>query len=501
MSQSPLERGLFCRLDGFSVDERENKRLQAIQTLGLLETETIPVFEEVTQTVARLLGIPVCVLSIVHHAEQVFKAAVGLSALGLMNPLAAQRRLPRYESFCTHVVDSAQVLVLPNTASVKDAASNLLSQQYGISAYAGVPLITASGVCIGTLAVMDTQPRSFSEQEVALLEVNARWAMSEYERGIAIAASQSLTLAPSSSEVAPPRSTVMPDEGALPAATSDLPLSTVINTVRLDLISQLTQELRNPLTSIMGMAGILSREIYGPLTEKQKEYADIVRSSGQNLLSLVDEIIGLGSQEDDYSQINLAPVDVEMLGQQALKALDPLAQQQQQVIQLTVEPSSRLWMLDKAKVRQLMYHLVFSVIQSAEEGSTIRIHIARREKGLNIAVWVSNPWLGEGLPQSTLALEPLLSAPRSGSTSLSDLTNTIKEVGTANSREELGLLLSRQLAELHGGELTMQGSVEGGHRYVVNLPQSSAATQAIPGSPILNADLSAEAPVFRRWQN
>lgn len=474
MSQSSLERGLVCHLDGFSVDERENKRLQAIQTLGLLNPETIPVFEEVTQTVARLLGFPISVLSIVYHTEQIFKAAVGLSALGLMNPLAAQRRLPRSESFCAHVVDSGQVLVLPNTATVKDASCSLLSQQYGVAAYAGVPLVTTAGVCIGTLAVMDTQPRTFSEQDLALLEVNARWAMSEYERGLAIAAAA----------IAMPQPVVVPAADPLPNANPKPSLSAVINTVRLDLISQLTQELRNPLTSIMGMAGILSREIYGPLTDKQKEYADIVRSSGQNLLTLVDEIIGLGNQEDDYSQINLAPVDVEMLGQQALKALEPLAQQQQQVIQLTVEPSSRLWMLDKAKVRQLMYHLVSSVIQSAEEGSTVRIHVARREKGLNMAVWVSNPWLGEGLPQSTLALEPLLANEQSASAfSLADLATTIKEVGMSNSREELGLLLSRQLAELHGGDLTIQGSAERGHRYVVNLPQAMTTAQAIAGSP------------------
>lgn len=477
MSQSSLERGLVCHLDGFSVDKRESQRLQAIQTLGLLNPETIPVFEEATQTVARILGVPISVLSIVYHTEQIFKAAVGLSALGLMNPLAAQRRLPRSESFCAHVVDSGQVLILPNTATVKDGNCSLLSQQYSVAAYAGVPLVTTAGVCIGTLAVMDTQPRTFSEQEVALLEVNARWAMSEYERGLAIAATAAATA------IAMPQPAVVPAPNSLAEANPNPSLSAVINTVRLDLISQLTQELRNPLTSIMGMAGILSREIYGPLTDKQKEYADIVRSSGQNLLTLVDEIIGLGNQEGDYSQIKLAPVDVDMLGQQALKALEPLAQQQQQVIQLTVEPSSRLWMLDKAKVRQLMYHLVSSVIQSAEEGGTVRIHVSRREKGLNMAVWVSNPWLGEGLPQSTLALEPLLASDQSASAfSLADLATTLKQGEMSNSREELGLLLSRKLAELHGGELTIQGSAERGHRYVVTLPQSIATAQAIAGS-------------------
>lgn len=472
--QSPLS----CLLEGPTSAERDRQRIDAIATLDLLSLKTIPVFDEATQTASRLLSMPLSILSVMASNTQHFKSVVGLSSLGLMNQLAAARRLPRTESFCTHVIDSRKTFALEDATTHPAFSNSLLVQQYGIQSYLGVPLITSEGCCIGTLAVMGLLPHVFTQQEVAFLELTARWAMSEFEsqRMLSVISSGS-HLVPSSTDSNP----------------SVSPILSKINQLRFDLVVQLTQDLRNPLTSITGMASMLSREIYGPLSAKQQEYANIVLSSSQQLLSRVDEIVEVGDLKEDGYQLERSQVDIEMVGQQALAALDSLTKQQDLEVRLTVEPSSRLWTLDKRVVKQMIYHLVFSIIKMSTAGSTIRIHVSRKGHNLNLSLWVSNPWLGEDLPQALINWEKnsfsqSMSGKLASNAALSTDYEAIGHTTSAHSgsdevfvalataqrvdssRQELGLLLSRHLTEMHGGEAFVQGSAANGYRYIINLP-------------------------------
>jgi signal transduction histidine kinase len=470
-----LEKHPACLIDGLPPSERDQVRVQALERLKLLDaTSPIPVFEEAAQTVSRMLSAPICLISVLDDKQEIFKAAVGLSSLGLMNQLAAERELPRHESFCTHVVDSTQTIILEDTTQYPAFSKSLLVQRFGIHAYIGVPLVTSEGQCIGSLSIMDLMPRRFTPQELTLLELNARWCMSEYEKQILLA-----TLAKGGSPFAA-------DSRAVGSATAgEDVLQAKINEVRLGLISQLTQDLRSPLTAITGMASMLSREIYGPLTDKQQEYARIVLDSSQNLLTLVDEIIGLGSTQEEFQQLSLTPVDIEMLAQQSLQPLEKIAQQEDQTISLTVEPSSRIWVVDKRVLRQLLYHLVFSLIKMSSAGSTARIHISRREERLTLSLWVSNPWLGEDLPQPIVnwyknqtSSQPALAASKDfaidtldileQSDELINTTDTAKQLDI--DRQELGLLLSYHLSTIHQGTAVLQGSLETGYRYVISFP-------------------------------
>ncbi|PZO20073.1 MAG: histidine kinase [Leptolyngbya foveolarum] len=472
---------LSCLLGGPTSVERDRRRVDAIATLNLLSLQTIPVFDEATQTAARLLAMPISILSVMESKTQRFKSVVGLSSLGLMNPLAATRAFPRAESFCTHVIDSGKPFALEDTTTHPAFSSSLLVQQYGIQSYLGVPLITSEGCCIGTLAVMDLLPHSFTQQEIAFLELTARWAMSEFE------SQRMLSVISSGSHLT---------QSSKNSSHSISPTLSKINQIRFDLVVQLTQDLRNPLTSITGMANMLSREIYGPLSAKQQEYANIVLSSSQQLLSMVNEIVEVGDLKADNYQLELSQVDIEMVGQQAIAALESLTKQQELEVRLTVEPSSHLWTLDKRVVKQIIYHLVFSVVKMSTAGSTIRIHISRKDDNLNLSLWVSNPWLGEDLPQALINWEEnslsqsIPKKPTSNVALLADYeriehTATLAHLdsdevfaalATAQrvdaSRQELGLLLSRHLTKMHGGEALIQGSAANGYRYIISLPAS-----------------------------
>lgn len=470
---------LSCFLEGLSPQERDQTRTATLAKLNLLESDSIPVFDEATQNISRLLAMPICILSVIDTDWQRFKSVVGLSSLGLMNQLAAARTLPRKESFCTQVVDSGKTFVLENTTSHPAFSGSLLVQKYGIQSYLGVPLITTEGSCIGTLAVMDLLPHVFTQKEIALLELSARWSMSEFEKQRALQALQQSELTT--------RSAVSYGE------SGESPLLAKVNQVRFDLIVQLTQDLRNPLTSVTGMASMLSREIYGPLSEKQQEYAQIVLSSSQQLLTMVNEIVEIGDLKEEDYQLSVATADIEMIGQQAFASLENIAKQQDLQLKLTVEPGSRIWNLDKRVVKQLIYHLVFSIIKMSTAGSTIRLHVSRKDDNANLALWVSNPWLGEDLPQAVIAWDRAHTAPSTqpyqqastspvfastqplvGESPSAEAGEVFEALATAKkvdaSRQELGLLLSRHLTEMHGGDASIQGSDASGYRYIISLP-------------------------------
>src|SRR5919199_392379 len=423
------EAKIFCRLDGLTPAAREQKRLVALRELRLLDTETVAVFDEATQTAARLLDAPICILGVMTPNHLQLKSAIGLSRVGLMNQLAQSRLLARNESFCSYVVDSHQVLAIHDTATNPVFASSLLVGHYGIRAYLGAPLLTAEGLCLGTLAVMDWEPRCFSTKDIELLAITARWSLSEFERNRFLkeytnSGHRHYKGVPYSCRALPARCAngerldasaprtanangfcfaVPPERLYLSAAsqyqqgwesesTTDrqevsndcsVCLNST-NSLKLKLLAQLTQELRTPLTSVMGMASVLTRQIYGPVSSKQKEYLEIIHRSGQHLVSLVDEIVDLKILDQSSEQLQLTSVDIEMLCQQATNSLLEIAQSREQQIRLSVEPGNRIWLLDKDKVRQILYYLVYSVISSAEAGSGVCPYASREIDKINI---------------------------------------------------------------------------------------------------------------------
>ncbi|WP_009630333.1 GAF domain-containing sensor histidine kinase [Synechocystis sp. PCC 7509] len=506
--------------------EQENKRLRALTELGLLQTTTIPVFEEATQTAAELLDAPICILGIVDRHRHWFKSAVGLSRLGLMNKIAQERQLPKEESFCNYVVERHQVLVINDTLLSPEFTQKMLVQQYGIRAYLGVPLIDTQGNCLGAIAIMEQLPRTFTAKDIQSLEIIARWSMSEFERlwlldrklnpeslnSYQATLSQPIAIKADLLTKSITEKVEANAEGSLNSQSNRAKIVfsaefiTQTLNVKLELLEQLIQELRTPLTSILGMATVLSREIYGPLMTKQKEYLEIVQKSGRYLLSLVNEISELGTITTKIEDLDLSTVDIEMLCQQVTHNLEDSAKRKEQQIRLSVERDrTRAWVIDKEKVRQMLYHLLFSIIQSTSTSTIIRIHVFSSMENKKIAVSVYHPWLGDGLTDVEPMFErlpalnnPQLSAigdksaivhqptkyedfalPTDVSCSLENLESlnaeVIEQIDSHITKKlhflsDLRLSLSCHLAQLHGGEIAVELTPDAGYRYLLSLP-------------------------------
>jgi PAS domain S-box-containing protein len=152
-------------------------RLAALAESGLVGSPPEEEFDRLTRLAVRLLGARVSLLTLVDDTRQYL-----MSAAGLPPALAGVRQTPLADSICRLVVSAGGPVVIPDARldpRVRDAAPVAL---YGIRSYAGVPLVTAEGLALGSLCVSHTEPRAWTDDDLAALRDLAGVAAAEIER-------------------------------------------------------------------------------------------------------------------------------------------------------------------------------------------------------------------------------------------------------------------------------------------------------------------------------
>jgi GAF domain-containing protein len=143
---------------------RDPDRVGALEATGLLDSDIDPAFDRIARLAAQILNAPVALVSLVDADRQFFK-----SCLGLPEPWASRRGTPLSHSFCQHAVARREPLMVDDARHDELLRDNLAIRDMGVIAYAGIPLIDAEGNALGTLCVIDSQPRHWTSHQVQLL--------------------------------------------------------------------------------------------------------------------------------------------------------------------------------------------------------------------------------------------------------------------------------------------------------------------------------------------
>jgi GAF domain-containing protein len=146
-----------------AVEDRD--RLDALHATGLLDSDVSPSFDRLARLAAHVLQAPVALVSLVDRDRQFFK-----SCLGLPEPWASERESPLTHSFCQHAVASREPLIVSDARRHPVLHDNLAIRDMGVVAYAGIPLVDGDGNALGTLCVIDSQPRHWSSRQIELLD-------------------------------------------------------------------------------------------------------------------------------------------------------------------------------------------------------------------------------------------------------------------------------------------------------------------------------------------
>jgi diguanylate cyclase (GGDEF)-like protein len=148
----------------------EMSRLGALRASGLLDTPAEERFDRITRMAQRLLNVPIALISLVDEDRQWFKSRQGLEL----------KETPRAFSFCAHAITGDDVFHVADAgADARFADNPLVLGDPNIRFYAGCPISAPDGSKLGTLCVIDRQPRPLSESDVEALHDLAQMVESE----------------------------------------------------------------------------------------------------------------------------------------------------------------------------------------------------------------------------------------------------------------------------------------------------------------------------------
>jgi signal transduction histidine kinase len=515
------DNNITAKSNDFIAGARDPHHDRIINELSNRQSTSITLFAEATAQVTRLTESPVSILSLVGDSGCQIGAIGGIELLDKL-PANANLLLElagiEYCHQQTMICDRS--FIISNLQEYPELNTTALVRVHGIRSYIGVPIITAAGDRLGVISILDFKPHPFSDapeerlllgqtqsyrqRDIDLLQLVSRWLASEFERKFLSQAQlnhrvgdihgsidpipeqkkQGFDDAPSErlhvrsgieihNQLAITDHIQHIEKDRFESVSTSKKISgkrdfsltypQIKTEIQFKLIVHLAQKLRTPLTSVLGMASVLQQEIYGPLTSKQKDYLGIIHNSGQQSISIVDEIAQLVAVDAEVSV--LANRKQHQL---AIQNLEPLLQQKQQQMVLDVSKGNRLWLVDKDNVRQIIYYLSLSLIQGSATRHQISIELANFTDRLQLQITTTDPQPTLLVGGASAFRNRFTNKRRSVSSSSPSIEN---EMGQ-DLRVSLGLSLSYTLASLHGGNIELMPNRCG---YLLSIPTTSKA--------------------------
>jgi diguanylate cyclase (GGDEF)-like protein len=143
------------------IPDNEETRLTTLKSLEVMDTQPEERFDRLTRMSKRLFGVPIALVSLVDENRQWFKSCVGLSV----------SETPRDISFCGHAILGNDIFVIPDAAKDERFADNpLVLNEPNIRFYAGCPLSSQNGSKLGTLCIIDREPRNLTQEDLDTLK-------------------------------------------------------------------------------------------------------------------------------------------------------------------------------------------------------------------------------------------------------------------------------------------------------------------------------------------
>ncbi|MBA3920291.1 MAG: hybrid sensor histidine kinase/response regulator [Nostocaceae cyanobacterium] len=242
-----------------------------------------------------------------------------------------------------------------------------------------------------------------------------------------------------------------------------------LNRLKDEFLACISHELKTPLTAVLGLSSLLKDQLLGELNERQARYAGLIHQSGRHLMTVVNDILDLTRMETGQMELTMGPVTIRNACDRALTEAKSIqagtskasAAKLQPDIEshkftISVEPGLDRIIADDLRLRQMLAHLLSNALKFTETGGEIGLWVSRWEGWVAFTVWDT----GIGIPEQKQHLIfqkfQQLENP---------LTRQFEGTG-------LGLVLTRALARMHGGDVTFLSKEGEGSQFTLLLPPS-----------------------------
>jgi PAS domain S-box-containing protein len=239
------------------------------------------------------------------------------------------------------------------------------------------------------------------------------------------------------------------------------------NSAKSQFLANMSHEIRTPMNAIIGFADILTEE--SP-TDKQKGYIDIIRNSGQHLLLIINDILDFSKIEAGKMVLESKECSIKYLLNTIESMMHSIAKEKGLGFEIRTDSNLPANIItDSSRLRQCLINLINNAIKFTEEGH-VYLNIALEERDSQPYIRFDVEDTGIGVPAETQ--EKIFSPFTQG-----DESHTRKYGGTG-----LGLTITKQLAELLGGELTLTSQKDKGSVFSIVIP----AGLDVAGQPLLD---------------
>ena len=258
---------------------------------------------------------------------------------------------------------------------------------------------------------------------------------------------------------------------------ADLAQATDMDKERSAFLAGLSHELRTPLNAILGFAHVLESEVDGPLSDDARESLEVIRTSGEHLRQLIDDILELSALETGTLQLSRSPVHVLHVAEEVVR--EATATVADKPLTLEVQGTSGLYAFaDKRRVRQILTNLVSNAAKFTMRGSVL-VRVDARGSFVVLTVRDTGP----GIPREQTAA----------------IFEEYRQLGDARARggTGLGLAITKRLVLMHGGTIEVTSEMGRGSTFTVTLPRCEA-NQAPDGANVPDSrDLGSYPPPLR----
>jgi PAS domain S-box-containing protein len=230
------------------------------------------------------------------------------------------------------------------------------------------------------------------------------------------------------------------------------------NRAKTEFLANISHELRTPLNAIIGFSDLMQREMLGPLGNDQyRSYLHDIYQSGNHLHDVINDILDLSKIEAGQIELREEPVDVRMAIERCVRVVSARAEEGGLKLVPRIADRLPIILADERKVKQILINLLSNAVKFTENGGTITIEALPAE-GSGVMLRVSDTGIGIAVADIPRALTPFMQV---------DSTLSRRHEGTG-----LGLPLTKSLAELHGGTLSLESEPGKGTTVTVFLPES-----------------------------
>ena len=233
-------------------------------------------------------------------------------------------------------------------------------------------------------------------------------------------------------------------------------------------LANMSHELRTPLNAIIGFSEGLGVGVFGPLSAKQREYVEDIRSAGTHLLQIINDLLDLSKIEAGKAKLHEEPVVLSQVIDSAMTLVRGHTRDKGLALDAVVDPALPAVMADEVKLKQILVNLLSNAVKFTAKGS-VSLAARHREDGV-IALVVRDTGYGIASDEIDKVMEPFWQAEGSH----------VRRVGGTG----LGLPLVKHLIAMHGGTMSIESTVGVGTTVTVTMPAERVIPASEPQDPV-----------------